>query len=264
MNAGELEIDAPIGRVEAPVAHAHLVLVRVAHEVLGRVQLVTRVALDTRGVRARIQLGVHATERLAEALVHHFDERRRLFAACARRRCCGGLCGVGKQERWHLLAEMRVEQVGAQALGIGLGEEAAVGRANGQQVALLEYVELLGARLQARDLQALTGAVDLLHAEVVEHRVEYVVEAEATLAAHHEARDALRVEQRLHQVARARVRLHALQIARSTRHARASRHAAATCLCRRRLLLLLLLLLLLWHRWWRRSELWLLLLQFLC
>ena len=79
----ELQINAPVGRVEAPVARVRLVLVRVAHEILGRVQFTTRVALHARRVRFGVHLDVYVPVGLAEALVDHFDRRLLLARAGA-------------------------------------------------------------------------------------------------------------------------------------------------------------------------------------
>jgi len=55
---GQLQVRPPIARIEAPVARMRLVAMRVAHEILRRVQLVTRVALHASRVRARVHVHV--------------------------------------------------------------------------------------------------------------------------------------------------------------------------------------------------------------
>ena len=77
----------------------------------------------------------------------------------------------------------------------------------------LKYVQLLRRGLETRYLQLLTRAIYLLHAELLQDRVEYIVETEALLAADYETRYALCVEHGLHELTRGRVHLDAFQVA---------------------------------------------------
>jgi hypothetical protein len=73
----ELQVEAPVGRTEAPVTDARLVvLVRVHDKVLRREEQVARVALDALAVGVRVELHVDDAVGAPEATVKHFENVR--------------------------------------------------------------------------------------------------------------------------------------------------------------------------------------------
>lgn len=112
------------GRIKAPVHRSVLqVAVRVADELLGRERAPAVQALDAPRLLGGVQVGDAQTGALAEALVVDGEGQGALWQV--------GRVGTGP-----------VEQGAAQPLGVGFGDEAAGGRAAGQDALALQHGQL--------------------------------------------------------------------------------------------------------------------------
>ena len=184
------DVRSPVCRVEAPVASPVLLrLVTVHHELMGRVHESAVHALDARCVGAGVQLRHDQALALAEALVVDFEaplgELQLQRAAAAQLLLAARRVGAS------------VDQGVAEPLGVRLGDEAAGRRREGQDPHDFEDLQLVRRAPGAVDVQLVAHRVDLLEAEVPQHRVEDLRQAQSLLSADHEARDGLGFQHRL-------------------------------------------------------------------
>ena len=172
----QLQVGAPVGRVETPVTRARLVVaVRVADE-LFHVELVSarRAAHEAcrRPQRARA---------LAETPVHHRD-------------CVARLVHVRRGRRTALVTQ----QDGAQPLGISQRHKSTPVCRLRQDAIPSKQCQLAAVGQRDVDSQAVAGRVYLRQRELTEHCVKQLRDAQTPLTAHHEARYTLAFQTRLH------------------------------------------------------------------
>ena len=104
----------------------------------------------------------------------------------------GRALGVAEADRGA--GRRPVQQVGAQPLCVGLGDEAALVGGLWQHFSILQHLQLVRGAGGAIDLQLFAGLVDVLQAEPLQNTVEDLGQAEPQLSAHIEAGDPFAVQ----------------------------------------------------------------------
>jgi len=161
--------------------------VTVHHEFLGRVHEPAVHALYAGRVGIRVELRDQKTPTLPEALVIDFEA---LFGEFQLDGAVQLLLGVRR-------VRAPVDERVTQALRVRLGDEPAGRRGERQDPHHLQDLQLVGGATRAVDVQIVAHRVDLLEREIPQHCVEDLRQAQALLAAHHEARDGLALQDRL-------------------------------------------------------------------
>jgi len=144
-------------------------------------------ALYARRAVARVELWHEQALALPEAFVINFEALLRPLQ----------LDGAG-QLFVGVRGERAAEDEGiAKALGVRLGDESARGGREGQDAHNFEDLQLVRRAPGAVDVEVVAHRIDLLEGKVSQYAVEDLRQAEALLAAHHEARNGLPIQDRL-------------------------------------------------------------------